>query len=233
MSRVDDDRESRNGRGRRRGGLDRRGFHGPAHLDHDPIGAGQRIRACRQARLAEDDRRRVPLEADGGNQRIVEPPFREARQHGRPWRFDLPSPIRSPRRSLERPVREKCGPASGDGGRTDRSAPALELIRANRELIDRHRPKTPFNRCGYLLHDVLTDDGLDLAKLLVGSEGTLAFVTAASLRRCPALLAPPATSWCPSPVIVRTPVVVSRETAKPSARAASPTLKSLPATAIG
>ncbi|HUR55822.1 MAG TPA: FAD-linked oxidase C-terminal domain-containing protein, partial [Gemmataceae bacterium] len=83
---------------------------------------------------------------------------------------------------LAQPV-PRLGNGRGVGG--NRSAPAAALIAANGELIERHRPRTPFNRCGYLLHDVLTDDGLDLARLLVGSEGTLAFVTAATLRTVP------------------------------------------------
>jgi FAD/FMN-containing dehydrogenase/Fe-S oxidoreductase len=47
------------------------------------------------------------------------------------------------------------------------------------------RPRTPFNRCGYLLHDVLSNGELDLARLLVGSEGTLAVFTEATLRSVP------------------------------------------------
>lgn len=61
-------------------------------------------------------------------------------------------------------------------------AAAEELLRANIELINSARPRTPFNRCGYRLHDVLTDGRLDLAKLLVGSEGTLGFITTITLR---------------------------------------------------
>ena len=60
-----------------------------------------------------------------------------------------------------------------------------ELLRANRELIQLARPLTAYNRCGYQLHDALTDDGLDLVKVVVGSEGTLAFVTEATLRTVP------------------------------------------------
>jgi FAD/FMN-containing dehydrogenase/Fe-S oxidoreductase len=75
------------------------------------------------------------------------------------------------------------------GQRTDRAeqihGAVTELLSKSRDLIAAHRPRTPFNRCGYLLHDVLTRDGPDLAKLLVGSEGTLAVVTRATLRTVP------------------------------------------------
>jgi FAD/FMN-containing dehydrogenase/Fe-S oxidoreductase len=59
------------------------------------------------------------------------------------------------------------------------------LLARNAELIAACRPRTPFNRCGYLLHDVLTADSLNLARLLVGSEGTLALFTEATLRTIP------------------------------------------------
>ncbi len=59
------------------------------------------------------------------------------------------------------------------------------LLAENAELIQACQPRTRFNRCGYLLHDVLTPEGLDLARLLVGSEGTLALITEATLRTIP------------------------------------------------
>jgi len=59
------------------------------------------------------------------------------------------------------------------------------LLAAHRELLQLTRPATEFTRCGYQLHDVSTAAGLDLAKLLVGSEGTLAIVTSATLKAIP------------------------------------------------
>src|SRR5262249_33246746 len=52
-------------------------------------------------------------------------------------------------------------------------ASLVTLLEQNARLIAAHRPQTRFNRCGYLLHDVLSADDLDLARLLAGSEGTL------------------------------------------------------------
>lgn len=67
-----------------------------------------------------------------------------------------------------------------------------ELVRRLAELIEReqtvirdHQPKAWVNRCGYHLHDVLRDGQLDLARLLVGSEGTLALIAQATLRTEP------------------------------------------------
>ena len=73
----------------------------------------------------------------------------------------------------------------GPGRTADIAGATTALLTSNRELLHLTRPHTAFNRCGYLLHDVLKNEGLDLARLLVGSEGTLAFVTAATLRTVP------------------------------------------------
>src|SRR4029077_3124406 len=62
---------------------------------------------------------------------------------------------------------------------------AAQLIERNADLLETCRPKTPFNRCGYLLHDVVQPDHFDMARFLVGSEGTLAFFTEATLRTIP------------------------------------------------
>jgi FAD/FMN-containing dehydrogenase/Fe-S oxidoreductase len=59
------------------------------------------------------------------------------------------------------------------------------LLTSNSKLIAAHQPKSLVNTCGYQLIDVLTDNHLDLARLLCGSEGTLALVTEATLATQP------------------------------------------------
>ncbi|HEV3115684.1 MAG TPA: anaerobic glycerol-3-phosphate dehydrogenase subunit C [Gemmataceae bacterium] len=61
----------------------------------------------------------------------------------------------------------------------------IDLLERNADLIQECRPKTRFNRCGYLLHDVVTQNQFKLAKLLIGSEGTLGVFTEATLRTIP------------------------------------------------
>lgn len=63
-----------------------------------------------------------------------------------------------------------------------------ELIHSVASLIQRHartivnsKPQSLVNRSGYRLDDVLADNQLDLAKTLVGSEGTLALITAVTV----------------------------------------------------
>jgi FAD/FMN-containing dehydrogenase/Fe-S oxidoreductase len=61
----------------------------------------------------------------------------------------------------------------------------LALLSRSQPLIEQHRPLAPFHHCPYLLDGVVTADGLNLCRLLVGSEGTLAMVTEAELRTIP------------------------------------------------
>lgn len=60
-----------------------------------------------------------------------------------------------------------------------------ELLERESRLIAQQRPKALVNRCGYQLHDVLNGDELNLARLLVGSEGTLALITEATVTTDP------------------------------------------------
>ncbi|MFO0863602.1 MAG: FAD-linked oxidase C-terminal domain-containing protein [Gemmataceae bacterium] len=60
------------------------------------------------------------------------------------------------------------------------------MLEANRELLDANRSKMRLDRVGYRLHDALQRGKLDAAKLLVGSEGTLALFVEAKLRTIPA-----------------------------------------------
>src|SRR5205814_6291152 len=62
---------------------------------------------------------------------------------------------------------------------------AAVLLEQSAPLIDAHGPRTVFNRCGYLLRGVLYDGTLDIPRLLIGSEGTLALFTEATLRTVP------------------------------------------------
>ncbi len=76
--------------------------------------------------------------------------------------------------------------SADDEPRTRRLGKAVtDLLEPKADLIRLSQPRTPFNRCGYLLHDVFGPQGLDLAKLLVGSEGTLALFSEAVLRTIP------------------------------------------------
>ena len=57
-----------------------------------------------------------------------------------------------------------------------------DLLTDNAKLIADAQPETKRNRCGYNIANVCHDDSIDLAKLLAGSESTLALFTKIKLR---------------------------------------------------
>ena len=75
--------------------------------------------------------------------------------------------------------------ASAELRTTEIRSQTAALLSANQELIQAKRPQTPFDRCGYVLHDATTSAGLHLKRLLVGTEGTLAVTTEAELKTIP------------------------------------------------
>jgi FAD/FMN-containing dehydrogenase/Fe-S oxidoreductase len=78
------------------------------------------------------------------------------------------------------PVGDRIDGEGATPTRLDRLVRSVaELITRNASLIAEHRPQSLVNCSGYVFDDVLVDGHLDLAKLLVGSEGTLALVTEA------------------------------------------------------
>ena len=59
------------------------------------------------------------------------------------------------------------------------------LLTVNKAVIDRALPATKRNRCGYNIAGICYDNMIDLARLLAGSEGTLAVLTSITLQTVP------------------------------------------------
>jgi FAD/FMN-containing dehydrogenase len=83
-------------------------------------------------------------------------------------------------------VADPLAAATGDDGAKQILVEELaRLLRENAELIESRRPRAVRNNCGYHVWDVLTPTELDLAGLLVGSEGTLGLLAAATVAISP------------------------------------------------
>ncbi|MCS7269449.1 MAG: FAD-binding protein [Gemmataceae bacterium] len=93
--------------------------------------------------------------------------------------------LTSPAATLHK-SREPLPASTTEGPRTQEiRRHVTDLLTAHRHLIACRPTRTPYDRCGYRLDDVWTPAGADLARLLVGSEGTLGLITAARLRTLP------------------------------------------------
>src|SRR5262249_19443562 len=65
--------------------------------------------------------------------------------------------------------------------KTELVGQVARLLAENAELVGRHQPPLIRNRLGYHLRGALEGNRLRLARMLVGSEGTLGLFTAATL----------------------------------------------------
>lgn len=61
----------------------------------------------------------------------------------------------------------------------------VTVFKENAALISAYQLKSKIDRCGYNLEGVLGDDYIDIARLLAGSEGTLALITEATITTQP------------------------------------------------
>lgn len=80
---------------------------------------------------------------------------------------------------------ERVSARKNSNGESSRWDSVQRLLSQNREQIEKGFPAVSKNSSGYLLQGVFQDGNLDPAKLLAGSEGTLAFFTEITFRVLP------------------------------------------------
>lgn len=71
------------------------------------------------------------------------------------------------------------------GAQSSYAAACLELLAKKQDLIQSVQPVTKRNRTGYRIQDIIDGSTVNLAKLMAGSEGTLAIFTEMTLRTVP------------------------------------------------
>ncbi len=104
---------------------------------------------------------------------------------------------------VSREIVPQLGTSGSSGGSESGEAPVIErpsgiygakdllvarlaqVLRQNEDLIRTHQPRLLRNCAGYFLSGVLNGQEIDLPRILVGSEGTLAIATAATLNTSP------------------------------------------------
>lgn len=89
--------------------------------------------------------------------------------------------------SLRDPALSGVGPADQNGSSVKHSVVGRlgRLLQQHAELIKERQPPLMRNTCGYHLRTVLAGDEVNLPRLLVGSEGTLALFASATLDTSP------------------------------------------------
>lgn len=80
------------------------------------------------------------------------------------------------------PIASGSDPQSSRGQITEA---LVDVLTRHEALIQAHQPQAVVNRSGYQLSGLISDGHLDYTRLLVGSEGTLAIITEASLATQP------------------------------------------------
>lgn len=72
--------------------------------------------------------------------------------------------------------------AGPENRRAQIAGACLDLLKDKQDFIQKAQPATKRNRCGYTIQQIVQDGYVDLAKLMAGSEGTLAVFTEITLR---------------------------------------------------